>query len=144
MTLIIVKGIDLFWGFGTTAEAENDGLDLSEHGEVGFDFAGGTIEEGPDMVRPEPRSAKAPPNGGGRFTIIVEGPAEKDLMAAWSKLCLPDANHPPEFRALYPLVTTVQGKRFRFRGGDHFDVRGNMKRLFEAVLNTPVQTHVEE
>ena len=144
VTLILVKGIDLFWGFGTTAEAENDGLDLSEHGEVGFDFAGGTIEEGPDMVRPEPRSAKAPPNGGGRFTIIVEGPAEKDLMAAWSKLCLPDANHPPEFRALYPLVTTVQGKRFRFRGGDHFDVRGNMKRLFEAVLNTPVQTHVEE
>ena len=37
-------------------------------------------------------------------------------MAAWSKLCQADVQHPPEFRAIYPLVTTVQGNRFRFRG----------------------------
>jgi hypothetical protein len=143
-TILLVKIIDLVWSFRVSAEAENVGLDRSEHGEVGFDIGGATLDEVPDLMPTEPRPARIPPQGESRFTIIVEGPSEEELREAWSKLCQAGTHHPAEFRAIYPLVTTVQGNRFRFRGGDHFDVRGNMKRLFEAVLNTPVQTHVEE
>ena len=52
--------------------------------------------------------------------------------------------YPPEFKAVYPLLTTVKGNRFFFRGGDSFDARSNLKRLFEGALNTPIQAHTEE
>jgi hypothetical protein len=65
-------------------------------------------------------------------------------MAVWTKMCQVGVEHPPEFKTVYPLLTTVQGNRFHFRGGDHFTVRGSLKRLFETALNTTVQTHVEE
>ena len=144
VTVILVKAIDLLWGFRLSAEQENAGLDLAEHGEAGFDFSGATAEEGPESTMPEPRPARVPPEGKERFTVVVNGVSEKDLMVAWSKMCQAGVQHPPELLALYPLVTTVVGNRFRFRGGDRSDVRGNMKRLFEAVLHTTVQTHVEE
>ena len=144
VTVILVKAIDLLWGFRLSAEQENAGLDLAEHGEAGFDFSGATAEEGPKSTMPEPRPARVPPEGKERFTVVVNGVSEKDLMVAWSKMCQAGVQHPPELLALYPLVTTVVGNRFRFRGGDRSDVRGNMKRLFEAVLHTTVQTHVEE
>ena len=46
-----------------------------------------------------------------------------------------------EFRAIYPFVTTVQGNRFHFRGGDPNAMREHMKKLFESSvggkLNVP-------
>src|SRR5438552_3062665 len=38
VTLLLVKGIDLAWGFCLAGGAESEGLDRSEHGEVGFDL----------------------------------------------------------------------------------------------------------
>ena len=37
----------------------------------------------------EPRSAKVPPNGDSRFTIVVEGAGTGELKQAWSEFCQP-------------------------------------------------------
>src|SRR5262249_47401909 len=39
MTLVLVKLVDAVCGFGLEARAEGEGLDRSEHGEVGFDLS---------------------------------------------------------------------------------------------------------
>jgi Amt family ammonium transporter len=143
VTLVLVKVIDVAWGFSLSAEAENVGLDRAEHGEVGFDY--GTAEEVPEYAPPEPRPAAVPRNGQERFTVVVEGPSPADLMHAWSGLCQAGKAPPsPEFSAVYPFVTTVQGNRFRFRGGDRARIRTNLQRLFQDRLGDPVRAHVED
>ena len=97
------------------------------------------------MRPPEPRSALAPPNGQTRFTIIVEGGNNGDLMQNWSDLCQVSAGPPSaEFRAVYPFLTTVQGNRFRFRGGDPESIRDNLQRLFEKRIDGPVRVRLEK
>ena len=45
---------------------------------------------------------------------------------------------------MYPYVTTVQGNRFRFRGGDPSVMSGNLQRLFERRLGDgSLRTYVE-
>jgi Amt family ammonium transporter len=145
-TLVLVKVIDATLGFNLDAKSEIDGLDQSEHGEVGFDF-GPTLAETPsEAALHEPRPASVPPNGKRHFTVVVDGPSKGELMHAWSNLC--QAGHAPpapEFRAVYPFVTTVQGNRFNFRGGDPSLMRETMQRLFQNRLEgAAVQTHVED
>jgi Amt family ammonium transporter len=144
MTLVLVKVIDLGWGFCLDARSENEGLDRSAHGEVGFDY-GPVVEFAAEQAH-EPRPASVPPNGEQkRFTVVVEGPGNGDLIHAWSALCQAGAKPPSdEFRAVYPYVTTVQGNRFRFRGGNPVTMRENLQRLFQDQLDgTPIRTYVE-
>jgi ammonium transporter len=145
-TLILVKVIDAVWGFSLTAEAESLGVDRAEHGEVGFDFGGPMQEEVVEVkALPEPRAATVPPEGEGRYTIIIDGAPQRELMRAWSQMCQVGAKPPSaEFRAVYPYVTTVQGNRFRFRGGDRIAMRGHLMRLFTESLGDTVRAHVEE
>jgi Amt family ammonium transporter len=144
LSLILVKGIDLVIGFSLPHEAENEGLDRAEHNEVGFDL-GATPDEVPEMLPPEPRAAVVPPNGVTHYTVVVSGPPPAELMRAWSQMCQTGNAPPsPELRAVYPYVTTVQGNRFRFRGGDRVTMRGHLQRLFQDSLGSAVQTHVEE
>ncbi len=144
VTLVLVKVIDVVWGFRLDADAENEGLDHAEHGEAGFD-QGTTGEEMPDHPLPEPRAAALPPDGQGRFTLVVAGPDKATLMHAWSELCQVGTSPPPEeLRAIYPYVTTVQGNRFRFRGGDRSLIRTNLLRLLQDRLGATVIAHVEE
>ena len=86
-----------------------------------------------------------PPDGVNRFTVVVEGPKNGDLVHAWSKLCQPGEGPPPsDFAAVYPFVTTVQGNRFRFRGGDPGMLRESLERLFRDRLEgAPIKTYVE-
>jgi ammonium transporter, Amt family len=85
-----------------------------------------------------------PPDGQQRFTVVVEGAKNGDLIHAWSNLCQAGPRPPaPEFKAVYPFVTTVQGNRFRFRGGDPKDMRANLERLFTDQLGAAVRAHVE-
>jgi ammonium transporter len=145
-TLVLVKVVDAVWPFGLDAKAETDGLDQSEHGEVGFDFGPSLAAVGADAALHEPRPASVPPNGKRHFTVVVDGPGQGELMHAWSNLCQ-TGNGPPaeEFRAVYPYVTTVQGNRFRFRGGDPSHMRETMQRLFQNRLDgAAVRTHVED
>ena len=93
----------------------------------------------------EPRPASVPPEGKRRFTVVVEGPKNGDLMHAWSELCQPGNGPPPAgVPAVYPYVTTVQGNRFRFRGGDPVLLRESLERLFRDRLDgVQIKTHVE-
>ena len=52
--------------------SESEGLDRSEHGEVGFDL-GPALELAAEREPQEPRSAAVPPDGQRRFTVVVEG-----------------------------------------------------------------------
>jgi ammonium transporter len=144
VTFVLVKGIDLLVGFPLEAEAESVGLDRSEHNEVGFDFGLGAVEEIPETRAPEPRPARVPPDGHGRYTIVVDGPAQTELLHAWSEMCQTGKTPTPAFRAVYPYVTTVQGNRFRFRGGDRVKMRTYLQSLFQDSLGETVHTHVEE
>jgi ammonium transporter, Amt family len=144
VTLILVKGIDLAFGFCVATTAENEGLDRSEHGEVGFDL-GPTLESLAEERSQEPRPAGVPPDGQRRFTVVVQGHSSGELRYAWSDLCQPGPKPPSaEFRAIYPYMTTFHGNRFRFRGGDPRDMRQNLQRLFQDQLNDgTIKTHVE-
>lgn len=57
-TLVLAKVIDVLLGFATSEEAELEGLDRTEHGEVAFDL--GTVGE-MSYVPVEPKPASAPP-----------------------------------------------------------------------------------
>ena len=87
----------------------------------------------------------APPNGKGRFTVVVDGVNARDLMHAWSELCQTGPQPAPaELRAIYPFVTTVKGNRFHFRGGDPAAMSASLTRLFEDRLRgQKIQTRVE-
>ncbi len=137
VSFVLVKVIDMTWGFCLDARSENEGLDRSEHGEIGFDLGPSMdlVLEGPML---EPRAALAPPNGEKRFTAVVEG--------AWSVLCQVGPRPPcPEFTAVYPYMTTVQGNRFRFRGGDPAIIKDNLQRLFRNRFGggAPIKVNVE-
>jgi hypothetical protein len=78
--------------------------------------------------------------------VIVDGATNGDLIHAWSDLCQTGAKPPsPEFRAVYPFLTTVQGNRFRFRGGNPNEMRDSLQRLFRNYLGggAPIRAHVE-
>jgi len=143
-SLVLVKGIDMTWGFCLDSKSENDGLDRTQHGEVGFDLSLAT-ETSPMAESTEPRAARVPRAPSKRFSVIVDGVKNGELMHVWSDLCRPGTAPPePEFRAVYPNVTTVQGNRFRFRGGDPQVMRENLQQLFRKRIGAaPVRVHVE-
>jgi ammonium transporter len=144
LTLVLVKVIDRVWGFCLDGRSENEGLDHTQHGEVGFDL-GPAMELAAEATPHEPRPAAVPPNGDKRFTIVVEGAAKGELIRAWSDLCQIGSKPPtPEFRAVYPYFTTVQGNRFRFRGGDPGMLRDKLEMLFQDRLRSAtIRAHVE-
>ncbi len=134
LTFLLVKAIDASCGFCLEPQAENEGLDRNQHGEVGFDW-GMAYEQVPETPPTEPRPALAPPNGKGRFTVVVEGSTPHELMHAWSELCQTGPQPAPaELRAVYPFITTVKGNRFHFRGGDPASLSTSLTRLFEDRL----------
>jgi Amt family ammonium transporter len=133
-TFVLVKAIDAAWGFCLVPQAEIEGLDRTQHGEVGFDL-GMAYEQAPEAPPAEPRPARIPPNGKGRFTVLLDGVPAPELMGAWSALCQAGPQPAPaELRTVYPFVTTVQGNRFHFRGGDPAAMSTALARLFENRL----------
>ena len=131
---ILVKAIDLLGGFCLRPEDENEGLDAAVHGEVAFDFGlGGELFV--DGVSAEPKAASVPPVAANRFTVVLDGSSKGELMTVWSKLCQAGEAPPaPEFTKVYEHVTTVQGNRFRFSGGNPSEVSQSLARLFENQL----------
>ncbi|MFO0967777.1 MAG: ammonium transporter [Gemmataceae bacterium] len=137
---VITKLIDVTLGFTTTPEAEIEGLDQTEHGEAGFDFglAAETVS-----AAPEPRPAKMPP-GSKRFSVIVDGVTNGELLSAWSEMCQPGkAPDAGAFKGVYPFMTTVTGNRFHFRGGDPETVKTNLQKLFAGTLKKNVSLSVQ-
>jgi hypothetical protein len=125
--------------FRTDAKGEAEGLDRTEHGEVGFDFSAAT--ESVAVVSAEPRAATAP-KGNGRFDVQVSGASGAELMKVWTDLCQPrpeDAPADADFLAVYPYVTTVKGTTFHFRGGDSAEVAKRLAALFQKHLGKDVR-----
>jgi ammonium transporter len=142
MSLVLIKVIDLAIGFVASDAEEVEGLDRIEHGEVGFDL-GLAMESVSAHAAAEPRPAIVPPVGKGRFQVVLEGVANGDLIHAWSAMCQPGDGCPADFKAVYPYVTTVQGNRFQFRGGDREQMRDHLVRLFQERLQRPLRARVE-
>jgi ammonium transporter, Amt family len=128
--------------FRTSEADENEGLDQTEHNETGFDFGG--IDTQPVRHSTEPKAAKMPP-GGKRFNVVLDGIDNGELLQAWSKLCQPSEEPAdPDFKTVYPYVTTVQGNRFRLRGGDPKVLSTSIQKLFQKKLGKPLKVRVEE
>jgi ammonium transporter len=144
ISLVLVKLIDNLVGFLASEKDEIEGLDRAEHGETGFDMGIG-LDVAPALAGAEPRPAVVPPNGQKRFSVVVEGMGNGDLIHLWSGLCQP-GNKPPaeEFKAVYPYVTTVQGNRFRFRGGNPQTMADNLQKLFQAQTKLPIRARSEQ
>jgi hypothetical protein len=145
VTSVLVLLIDKTIGFTVDPKEEAEGLDLTQHGEVGFDYGGAAIVEVAGVGH-EPKAATVPPNGplSRRFTVVVEGADPNELARVWSDLCKP-GDHPPSpsFTAVYPYFTTVSGNKFRFRGGDPVVLRAELQKLLTTALDGSVKTHVE-
>jgi ammonia channel protein AmtB len=142
LVLVFVVHIGTGGNFTTTVKAESEGLDQTEHGEVGFDY--GAYDAIPTGSTTEPKAAKVPP-GGKRFVVVVDGVDNGELMKAWSELCLPSEQPiDPDFKAVYPYVTTVQGNRFRLRGGDPAALSAHIQKLFQKKLNKQLKVRVEQ
>jgi ammonium transporter len=140
---VLVKLVDVLVGFAAADREEVEGLDRTEHGEVGFDLSLAT-ESAAVGTAVEPRPAVVPPDGVNRFSVVIEGVPAGDLMHVWSDLCQPRQDQPaPEFQAVYPFMTTVQGNRFRFRGGDPGAIRDSLQRLFQRYSKDAVRAHVD-
>jgi ammonium transporter len=141
VSLILVKIIDAVFGFLADPRDEIEGLDRTEHGEVGFDLSLAT-EAGVPLLN-EPRAALVPPNGQKHFHVVVEGAPQYEVIRAWSEMCQPDDHCPPEFKTIYPQMTTVQGNRFLFRGGDPEQTRDYLQKILQSRLKFPVRAKVE-
>lgn len=131
--------------FKTDEQGEAEGLDRTEHGEVGFDFSAAT--ESVTVVSAEPRAASEP-RGNGRFEVTLTGVDSKELMKVWTDLCQPSDNPPDaDFLAVYPYVTTVRGTTFRCRGGTPATVAKKLESLFTrhvgkgVTASAPVPLH---
>ena len=131
---IFFKVCNLLIGNRVSAAVEIAGLDVPELGILGYiNEDPGTPEGHLQHGSSEPRPALVPPNGKKGFTVVVEGISGDSLKELWSKLCLPGEGKPTnEFRAVYPFMTTCQGTRFRFRGGDSEVVRTALEKLIQA------------
>ncbi|HJT75685.1 MAG TPA: ammonium transporter [Gemmataceae bacterium] len=128
-------------------QAELQGLDVPELGALGYITHDPKVPEGRLIVHThaEPRPARVPPNGEKRFAVLVEG-VENDVLAqAWSDLCrMGNYPPPPEFREVYPYMTTLQGNRFAFRGGNPLTVRASLERLLQDQFkDRPVRARLE-
>ncbi len=126
----------IFWlvnkliGNRVSPEFEVQGLDIPEMGVLGYINEDPKNPEGhithPSM---EPRRALTPPNGK-RFTVVIEGLEARILREIWSDLCQPGEQEPTaDFRAVYPYITTLEGKTFTFRDGDPEASRDALARL---------------
>jgi ammonium transporter len=139
-SFVLVKIVDAAFGFITSERDEIEGLDHTEHGETGFDL--GLAMEAVPQISHEPRPALIPPDGQKRFHVVVDGVPQTELIKAWADLCQPDHKAPPEFKLVYPNMTTVQGNRFLFRGGDQNLMRDSLQKLFQT-LSTQARAKIE-
>jgi Amt family ammonium transporter len=124
--------IEKWVGNRVPAEVELQGLDVPEMGVAGYISDDPKVPEGHVHAPAEPRPAMTPLNGAKRYAIVVEGMEPAELTGVWSSLCQPQEGPPaPEFLAVYPHMTTVQGTRFRFLGGEPEQVRGALEALLD-------------
>jgi ammonia channel protein AmtB len=130
--LVVLTQAVTLGNFTTDKQSEVDGLDRTEHGEVGFDLGYATETVAYTSTVPRPATF---PKGNGRFDVSVEGVNSDELLKNWTALCQPSETPPdPDFLAVYPHVTTVSGNKFRLRGGDPAALTNRMEKLFKKLI----------
>lgn len=142
LSYALAMGVQVMTGFNfsTDLNSESEGLDETEHGETGFDF-GTTFSSAKANA---PRSALSPPNKGKGYIIALDGPKEEDVRKVWSDMCQAGKTPPSDdFKKVYPYLTTINGNKFKFRGGDPNHIKDSLSSLFQKKLNTPVKATVE-
>lgn len=128
-------------GLRVDAEDEVAGLDVTEMGMEaynGFQVSDPHEHMGSSQ---EPHAASAPP-AGPRFSIVVEGAKNGELMEIWSDLCQPVSANNPAFDTVYSNVTTVKDNRFDFRGGDPAVIRQKLEELFKGRMKGAVKASI--
>ena len=133
-------------GNRVSAKVEQEGLDVHEMGVPGYINEDPKVPEG-HVSHPaaEPRPALIPRNGLKHYTVVVGGLDTATLKSVWSGLCLPGEKPPSQdFLIVYPHMTTMQGNRFRFRGGDSLEVSASLRRLFSAPNGREITVNVEK
>jgi len=143
-SLVVWLAIKYTLGLRVDAEHEIAGLDVSEMGMEAYN--GFQVSDPHEHILPqaEPRSAAVPPNGVARFSVVVEGPNANELIKSWSDMCKPSEGGTPEaFKSVYPFMTTVQGNRFNFRGGDREKISRDLEMLLKDRLKSNVKVHVQ-
>lgn len=134
LSLVLVWLIHALFGFTVDEKEENVGLDRGEHGETGFDLSLALESAPTGGASYEPRPANYPPNGK-RFSIVLEGVTPGELKQVWSDLCQAGPMPPSrEFLEVYPHLTTMQGTRFHFRGGDPPRLSHGLAKVIETRL----------
>jgi len=138
LSYALAMGVQVMTGFNfsTDLNSESEGLDETEHGETGFDF-GTTFSSAKASA---PRSALSPPNKGKGYIIALDGPNQEDVRKVWSDMCQAGKTPPSDdFKKVYPYLTTINGNKFKFRGGDPNHIKDSLSSLFQKKLNTPVK-----
>jgi ammonium transporter len=134
ITFVLVKMIDVLFGFTLSKEEETQGLDNVAHGEAGFDF-GTTHSPASEGAAVEPKAAIIPPTGLKRFVLVLDSVDPAEAARIWSEVChSEEAGMTREMKKLYPHLTTVQGNRFRFRSGDPATLIAALEKIFAAKL----------
>ena len=142
LSYALAMGVQVMTGFNFTTDlnSESEGLDETEHGETGFDF--GTTFSAAKSGQPRP--ALAPSNKVKGYVIALDGPKHDDVRKAWSEMCQAGKTPPTDdFKKVYPYLTTIDGNKFKFRGGDPNHIKDSLSHLFQKKLNTPVKATVE-
>jgi ammonium transporter, Amt family len=132
LSFVMLKTLMAVARLHVSQEEESEGLDVTQHGEVGLELG---VELSETVVRAVPKQALVPPNGVKRFTVRLEGVKPDELITRWSKLCQETDSPNPDFRAVYSHVTTVEGNRFRFRNGDPDKMTEHLEKLFQDQLH---------
>jgi hypothetical protein len=127
-------------GVRVSAEEEIEGLDIGEHGNeayYGFAMNRELLTGGAD-----PKAAMTPTSGK-RFAIVVDATSNGELLHAWSEMCQPGkAPDPKLFKEVYSNMTTVQGNRFVFRGGDPERMKEGLQTLLQGKVKGKLNVHV--
>lgn len=135
-SLVMFKVLDLVFGLRSKPEDEMAGLDIPEMGVLGYINDDPKTPEGHlYSAGIEPKTAKAPPDGKKRFTVMVEGLAPDKIAAIWGDLCQPTKKPSPEFLAVYPKMTLLQGNKFKFIDGNPEQISAQLAKVLQASSN---------
>ena len=124
MTATLVKVLDAGAGFTVDAQAEEQGLDIGEHGELAYDLVADVVT----AIEIRPRQANRPPVVVTHL-LTLDGIAPAVLSERWQALCA--APTPPgDFAAIYPSVARLERTTFRVVGGDAAFAAKHISALF--------------
>jgi Amt family ammonium transporter len=131
-------------GMRVSPQEEMEGLDIGEHGNEAYH---GFAMISPEILASgsEPKPATMPKDAKKRFSVIVEGMAPDKIASIWGEMCTPTKNPSPDFLAVYPRMTLLQGNKFKFIEGNPEQISAHLAKLLQSASNGgTVRAYVEK